>query len=551
MYRLRFKTSLIHYLIISFLLCLYGINIYNLARLDSEPPSFDEAVHLKDSLVYYEVLSNPTQIDFKIIKDIMNRSENYPLLRPSGYYPPLVALVTALTYFIFGTSITVAIMSNIIFLFVLVISIYKIGVLIFDRNIGLLASVIILSLPAILDHSVIYYLDLPLTALVSVSSYVLLKSESFRDTKFSILSGILFGLGMLTKWTYLFFIIGPVCYLALTGFMSELRHEGGDGRVYYQKISINFLLFTITSLAIFGPYYVPILPDLLKETFRFSRGAIALGPKNVFSFSSLLFYPAALYQSLISPFSFILFVLGTIVLLCSKNKQKSFFLVSILVSYVIFTFLIQNKSPRYVMPWLPMISLIMSFFILKAYTVNFFDKSINIGRYVIFAVLIIMAVIFGAENETLKTSFTEASRDKWQIDEIVNAIENDIKKCKTTINGNLKPQYVGVIPSHKFINGQTIRYYFALRRIPANVIKLMQYQHKSVEHFIEHFGRYNYIVTKTTKNSIIPSFQKYIDDMHTYFYSQLKYFENLLTLNEPDGSQVKIYKRKDTCHKIN
>jgi len=544
MYKVRFKESLMHYLIISFLLCLYGINMYNLSRLDSEPPSFDEAVHLKDSLVYYEVLSNPTQIDLKIIKDIMNRSENYPLLRSSGYYPPFVALVTALTYFIFGTSITVAIMSNIIFVLVLVISIYKLGVLIFNRNVGLLASVIILSLPVILDHSVIYYIDLPLTALVSVSSYVLIKSESFRDTKFSILSGILFGLGMLTKWTYLFFMIGPVCYLALTGFLSEFRHEGGDGRVSYQKISINFLLFTITSLAIFGPYYFPILPDLLKETFRFSRGAIALGPKNVFSFSSLLFYPAALWQGLISPFGFILFVSGTVGLLYSKNKHKFFFLVSMLVPYVIFTFIIQHKNPRYVMPWLPTISLIVSFFIFKVNTVELFGKSMKIGKYVVFVVLIILGAFFLAENETVKTSFIEASKEKWQIEDLVNAIESDIKKSKVPPIGNLKPLYVGVVPSHRFINGQTIRYYFALKRISANVIKLMQYQHKSVEHFIDNFDRYNYIVTKTSENSIISSFQDYVDDMHAYFYSRIQFFELLLTLKEPDGSEAKIYKRK-------
>jgi hypothetical protein len=518
--------------------------MYNLARLDSEPPSFDEAVHLKDSLVYYEVLNNPSQINFNIIREIMNRSENYPLLRPSGYYPPFVALVTALTYFIFGTSITIAIMSNIIFLSVLVFSIYKLGVVIFNRDVGLLASVITLSLPVVLHHSVIYYLDLPLTALVAVSSYVLIKSESFRDTKFSILLGILFGLGMLTKWTYLFFMVGPVCYLSVTEFLSELRHENSDGRISHKKIAVNFLLFTITSLAIFGPYYFPILPDLLKETFRFSRGAIALGPKNIFSFSSILFYLSALWQYLIPPLGFILFILGTVGFLYSKNKYKFFFLISMLVPYAIFTFIIQHKNPRYMMPWLPIISLIVSFFIFKVNTLKLFEKSIKIGKYFVFVVLIVMGLNFLTENETVRTYFNEALKEKWQIEDLVNAIESDIKKPKVTPTGNLKPLYVGVIPSHRFINGQTIRYYFGLRRISVNIIKLMQYQHKSVEHFINNFDRYTYIVTKTSENSIIPSFQKYVDDMQSYFYSRVQIFDLLLTLKEPDGSEVKIYKRK-------
>ena len=193
-----------NYLALSCLLCFYWINLYNLASLDSVPPSHDEAVHLKDSLVYYEVLTNPSQLSFKIVRDIMNRSEQYPLLRPSGYYPPLVAVVTSVTYVFFGKSSIVAVMSNMVFVIVLVISIYKLGSLMFNRNVGLLAGVVILSFPIILRHSLIYYLDLPLTALVSVSTYVVIRSRCFKDTKLSGVSGFLFGLGMLTKWTYFF-----------------------------------------------------------------------------------------------------------------------------------------------------------------------------------------------------------------------------------------------------------------------------------------------------------------------------------------------------------
>jgi hypothetical protein len=215
-----------------------------------------------------------------------------------------------------------------------------------------------------------------------------------------------------------------------------------------------------------------------------------------------------------------------------------------LVPYAIFTFIIQHKNPRYMMPWLPIISLIVSTFIFKVNTLKLFEKSIKIGKYFVFVVLIIMGLNFLTENENIKTYFNEALKENWQIEDLVNAIESDIKKPKVTPTGNLKPLYVGVIPSHRFINGQTIRYYFGLRRISVNIIKLMQYQHKSVEHFINNFDRYTYIVTKTSENSIIPSFQKYVDDMQSYFYSRVQIFDLLLTLKEPDGSEVKIYKRK-------
>jgi 4-amino-4-deoxy-L-arabinose transferase-like glycosyltransferase len=376
-----------------------------------------------------------------------------------------------------------------------------------------------------------------------------MKSEFFKNTKFSILSGFLFGMGMLTKWTYFFFMIGPVLYLVFKEFFLENRHKGSYGFITNQKISLNFLLFIITSIFIFGPYYFPILPDLLMETFRFSRGSIAHGPEKVLSFSSALFYPAALWKSMISPFGFVLFVLGTIRLLYSKSKHKNFLIVSMLVPYFIFTFMIQNKSPRYFMPSLPTISLIISFLLVKVNEVKFFDKSLKILKYSVFVALVISALVFFSENKNLKTSFFKASREKWRINELVSVIESDLIESKVNLSSNKKPLYVGVIPSHRFVNGQTIRYYFALRRIPVNVIKLMRYQNKSVEHFINNFDRYKYVVTKTFDNSVIPSFQEYVDDMHLYFYSKLQYFNLLLIIKEPDNSEVKVYKRKDILRK--
>jgi hypothetical protein len=211
--------------------------------------------------------------------------------------------------------------------------------------------------------------------------------------------------------------------------------------------------------------------------------------------------------------------------------------------------MIQNKSPRYFMPSLPTISLIISFLLVKVNEVKFFDKSLKILKYSVFVALVISALVFFSENKNLKTSFFKASREKWRINELVSVIESDLIESKVNLSSNKKPLYVGVIPSHRFVNGQTIRYYFALRRIPVNVIKLMRYQNKSVEHFINNFDRYKYVVTKTFDNSVIPSFQEYVDDMHLYFYSKLQYFNLLLIIKEPDNSEVKVYKRKDILRK--
>ena len=144
------------YYFLLLVLFLYGINVYYLTSLDFTPPRWDEAVHLRDSLVFHNILSNPSQINLKVIRDIIGKYEQYPLVRPSGYYPPLAPILTSFLYFFFGTSIKVSIMSNMIFLSILMLSIYKIGSLMFSRNTGLLACFLIILIPIVLSQSVLY-----------------------------------------------------------------------------------------------------------------------------------------------------------------------------------------------------------------------------------------------------------------------------------------------------------------------------------------------------------------------------------------------------------
>ena len=534
---------LFDYPLLFVILSLYGVNIYFLTSVDSAPPMWDEAVHLRDSLVYYNILGNPSQINLEVVKDLINKSEQYPLIRPSGYYPPLVPILTSFWYFVFGTSAKVAIMSNMIFIFILVFSVYKIGELMFDRNVGLLASLLILLFPIILKHSVIYYLDLPLTAMVALGTFFILKSDYFQNTKFSVISGFCFGLGMLTKWTYLFFVLGPLCYLALRVFYPATSQEGTvKGPSYFKKPLRNIALFMLASIATFGPYYFPILPALIGESLRFSGGPIAQGPDSLLSSASLYFYPVALWNDMITPVGLVLFVAGLVLLLFSENKQKTLLLIWILIPYCIFTSLIQNKQPRYMMPWLIPISLVISFFIIEVGSIKVLDGRFGLKRYAISLFLILFSILFFREDLQLRRTITDSSKEEWKVKEIVSAIEDDMNGMDR-INRYDMPMYVGVIPDHHYINGQTIRYYATLKMLPLNVIKLQNYEGTAFEEFAQKFNRYDYILTKNSANMAISSFQESIDRMHEFFYSHIGSFRHLRSFQEPDGSEVSLFKR--------
>ncbi|MEJ2617481.1 MAG: glycosyltransferase family 39 protein, partial [Ignavibacteriaceae bacterium] len=498
--KIAHKKWLIDYVLLILIVIVYGINIYYFTSVYSAPPKWDVAVHLRDSFVFYNILKDPSQISFKVIKDIINKSDLYPLIRPSGYYPPMAPLVTSILYFIFEMSAKTAVMSNIIFLLILVFSIYKIGVLIFDRSTGLVASLLILLFPIILEHSIIYYLDLPLTAFTALAVFVLLKTDFFRNT----------------------FILGPLSYMIFKVFNSYYRKSESEFKPFK-----NIILFIFIVIITFGPYYFPILSQLLKETFKYSHGPLSHGPGYIFSFDSMIFYFTVLWKDMITPYGFILFLSGIIFLLISKNPYQTFLLIWIIIPYLIFTFIIQTKTPRFMMPWLIPVSLLISFSITKISSLKFLNVKLKIEKYVVVLLVLLFFISFLREDFKLRDSVIEASKGNWKLNEIISTLQKDIIRNKSAAQSEKKPIYLGTIPDHYFINGQTIRYYAALKQLPLNVIKLQDYSNSADKKFVQQFDRYDYILTKDKKNIVISSFQKSIDDMDAFFYSRIKNFEKL------------------------
>lgn len=524
-----------------FVLLIYAINLFSLVRADLTPPSWDESVHLRDSLVFYNVLTNPGQINLDMIRDIVNKSEEYPLFRPSGYYPPLVPVFTAFWYLFLGTSSVVAILSNLVFIGVLLFSTYALGATLFDRNIGLLSAVFVATFPIILQHSVVYMLDLPLTALVALGIWLVVKTENFSNRLFSLLAGVCFGLGMLTKWTFLFFALGPLCYAGLKAVRrkdSQPRGEASAGQAMK-----NILLFIVAAVLTFGPYYFPILGALIRETLHFSSSALAQGPKDLFSLASFAFYPIKLWQAMISPLSLLLFVLGVIGLAISSERNKIFLLIWLAVPYLIFTVLIENKHARYMMPWLPAIALTMAFGIRFMFSKKLHPVMANIGKFAIPGAVVILAIVLAQHNDALKASIVKNSRLNWHINEIVSLVAEDMRNDGHTDPFNRRPRYLGVIPDHQYVNGQTIRYFAAQRKLPLNVIKLQNYRGTAYEEFAAKFDRYHYLLSKDGQKIARASFQESVDKMDALLRSRTDSFVKMSTFAVPDGSTLTLFKR--------
>jgi len=140
--------------------------------------------------------------------------------------PPLYFLSAVPLYRIFGLSGDVGTMVNVLYLAVLFGSVYGIGRRLGGRRVGLLAAFVVATLPMIYAISRYFYLELALTAIVALSIYLLLASDGFEDRAASLLFGLSFGLGLLTKRTYVAFIFAPLCVVIVrSGVLRSLKQR--------------------------------------------------------------------------------------------------------------------------------------------------------------------------------------------------------------------------------------------------------------------------------------------------------------------------------------
>jgi len=173
---------------------------------------WDQPDHLVRTLVYNDTLQ---QVNIRSLFEVMTWSWNRPPL-PWLPAPPL--------YRLFGISVDVALMGNVLYLFILLFSVYGIGRKMYGRGVGLLTTFAVSTYPILFNLSRTAYPDFALTAMVALSISLLVRVDGFRDRRYSLLWGLSLGLGILTKWPFLAFVGGPAIYLFLcSGALREIR----------------------------------------------------------------------------------------------------------------------------------------------------------------------------------------------------------------------------------------------------------------------------------------------------------------------------------------
>jgi 4-amino-4-deoxy-L-arabinose transferase-like glycosyltransferase len=316
---------------------------------DRTPPAWDPADHIMAGYDYYFPLA---RLDFGAFKEEF-------FVAPHSY-APLVHLVTAVVFLVFGASRVAGIAVNLISLAALLLSVSWIARTLFGNSgddgspnakQGSLALSVLAPLLATSYHFAAWllhdaFLDYPLIAIVSVSFAMLIRADSFQLRSPALIFGLSAGLGMLTKQTFMFFMILPALY-------ATIRVLAGRDR----KAMLNLALAGLIALAVAAVWYGPHLNDVI-EIYRVNKqAAINENEAPLFSFRSNLYYPHALLSTQMQLPLGLLFLAGLIYSLARRGRQSLLLYLWLLGGIGAFT-LVANKDARYTVPVLPAAALI-------------------------------------------------------------------------------------------------------------------------------------------------------------------------------------------------
>lgn len=346
----KFFKKRYHVIILFLLLLFYGVNNYNWLKLHEFPPYADEAYHLIKILDYSNILIHPA-------KDMFSA-----LLKVDNLRPPFFHLCMAMVNFLIPNPSLMPIVTNLFFAGILFFSIYYLGKKIGSKNCGLLAAFTVAMYPYIFGLSRMSLPDFASVTMVCLSLCLLVYTDRFKKTFISILLGIAIGFGILTKLTFIFFLAGPVAIMAIVAFIDK------DTVGLRKKVIFNLGLVIILATIIGGVWYFPRFNFLWKTYITFGfQVRKPLSPPETFSFSSFIYYFYLLTSSQIAPLFTILFFIGLVSFLKSREKLRLPVILWIIAIYIIFT-LINNKHSRATCAYLSIFALITAAGVLKLQT---------------------------------------------------------------------------------------------------------------------------------------------------------------------------------------
>ncbi|MBU1042785.1 MAG: glycosyltransferase family 39 protein [Candidatus Omnitrophica bacterium] len=286
-----------------------------------------------------------------------NPIENGNLCWPNG-----LNLSTAFFYLLMTPSLLIAKISLLPYLVILLMSTYGIGKHLFSKKAGIIAAFLVFMYPIIFKSSRQFQLDFPLTALVSLSIFFLLKSKAFSKMSDTILFSLAAACSMLIKGQTIIFLIGPFLYTIYQSISAHKITPDIKGKIL-RNVTLSCLCFLIIILPWWGKFFTGALSHLYNEVTVVDRATLLVGINNNNAHGGgFSYYNMGLVKAM-NPLLWVTFLISLVCLIKRKNKSMPLLLGWIIIPYCFFVFTIIVKGTRYLMPLLPACAIITSGFL--------------------------------------------------------------------------------------------------------------------------------------------------------------------------------------------
>ena len=408
--------------------------------IDRHPPEWDYANHLENALHCRRDLAAG---DFRAV------------FARSSFYPPLVSCAAGLVYGVWPSDAAFGEVVMLAFLGVGMAATYALGRRFADGSGGVVAATLFGTAPAVVNYALRFQLDVPLACMVAAFLAALLATDRFDHRGWTIASGLLLGLGMLTKPPF-FVYIAPAGLVALAG---------TRGRRAWLQACLAGLLAVLVALPWYGPRALGLSTQIQNRSFKQAQES---GFPEALSPASLAYYP------LNFPVHFgLIAVLLLLVGLGVAIRRRCWFVLASLAPFLVFLVL-QNKQIRYVLPLLPIAAVVggLGFAALP--------------RFVRWAVATAVAVAgaFQIASTAFSLPATAAlrpaesappSRSDWQHRPILDRIVRDSGGASRAAS---------VMPNHPYFSAANFRYYALRDGSPVRIARAWEGEPIGIEYMI-------------------------------------------------------------------
>ena len=292
--------------------------------VDRHPPEWDYANHLEHAVRCWRDLA---------------AGDLRAVFARSSFYPPLVPCAAGLLFPVWPSDVAFGEVVILAFLGIGMAATYVVGRRFAGGAGGVVAATLFGTAPSVVNHALRFQLDVPLASMVAVFLAALLATDHCRNRAWTIATGVIFGLGMLTKPPF-FVYVGPACLLVLARTRGWRAWLGG---------ACAGLVAVVIALPWYGPRLFGLPMQIQNRSFKQAGEA---GFPEPLSAASLAYYPLN-FPTAFGVIGALLLAVGLAVVL----RQRHWFLLAGLVPLIVFLVL-QNKQVRYTLPLVPIAAVV-------------------------------------------------------------------------------------------------------------------------------------------------------------------------------------------------